>query len=97
MGREARTAARFRLAGPAAWQDDPDGDLEETAKLVAGALLARVGTDRLLWGSDAPFVGHEHAIDYAGTVALFRRWVPDADERWAIGENGYRFYFGDSV
>jgi predicted TIM-barrel fold metal-dependent hydrolase len=60
-------------------------------------LLRRFGPDKLLWGSDAPFVGHEHAIGYAGTVALFRRWVPDADERRAIGANGYRFYFGESV
>jgi predicted TIM-barrel fold metal-dependent hydrolase len=59
-------------------------------------LLRRFGPEKLLWGSDAPFVGHEHAIDYAGTVALFRRWVPAADERRAIGENGYRFYFGDA-
>lgn len=57
-------------------------------------LLARLGPGKLLWGSDAPFVGHEHAIDYAGTVALFRRWVPDPAARRAIGENGYRFYFG---
>jgi predicted TIM-barrel fold metal-dependent hydrolase len=59
-------------------------------------LLRRFGPDKLLWGSDAPFVGHEQAIDYAGTVALFRRWVPDADARRAIGEHGYRFYFGDA-
>ena len=59
-------------------------------------LLRRFGPEKLLWGSDAPFVGHEQAIDYAGTVALLRRWVPNADERRAIGENGYRFYFGAS-
>ncbi len=58
-------------------------------------LLRRFGPEKLLWGSDAPFVGHEQAIDYAGTVALFRRWVPDADARRAIGEAGHRFYFGD--
>ena len=59
-------------------------------------LLRRFGPEKLLWGSDAPFVGHEQAIDYAGTVALLRRWVPDADHRQAIGENGYKFYFGAS-
>ena len=57
-------------------------------------LLRRFGPAKLLWGSDAPFVGHENAIDYAGTLALFRRWVPDAAARQAIGANGYRFYFG---
>ena len=58
-------------------------------------LLRRFGPEKLLWGSDAPFVGHERAVDYPGTVALFRRWVPDAAARQAIGANGYRFYFGE--
>lgn len=70
----------------------PDMDLPGE---YAQDLLDRFGPEKLLWGSDAPFVGHEGAIDYAGTVALFRRWVPDFETRRAIGENGYRFYFGD--
>ena len=69
----------------------PDMDLPGE---YAQDLLRRFGPEKLLWGSDAPFVGHEHAIDYAGTVALYRRWVPDAADRRAIDENGYRFYFG---
>ena len=72
----------------------PDADLPGE---YAQDLLRRFGPDKLLWGSDAPFVGHEQAIDYAGTVALFRRWVPDADQRRAIGETGYRFYFADAA
>jgi len=70
----------------------PDMDLPGE---YAQDLLRRFGPDKLLWGSDAPFVGHEHAIDYAGTVDLLRRWVPDEGDRRAIGANGYRFYFGD--
>ena len=34
------------------------------------------------------------SIDYAGTVSLLHRWVPDARDRRAIGESGYRFYLG---
>lgn len=71
----------------------PDIDLPGE---YAQDLLRRFGPAKLLWGSDAPFVGHEHAIDYPGTLALFRRWVPDAGDRRAIGENGYRFYFGSA-
>ena len=71
----------------------PDADLPGE---YAQDLLRRFGPEKLLWGSDAPFVGHEHSIDYARTVALFRQWVPDADARHAIGENGYRFYFADA-
>ena len=42
-------------------------------------LLARFGAEKLLWGSDSPFVGHEHAASYRGVVEL--------------GDSAYRFYF----
>ena len=83
----------FRLPGTAAWQEDPDGDLEQTAELVAEALLARVGTDRLLWGSDAPFVGYEKRIDYADVLRTYCAWVPDAARRAEIDRTALRLYF----
>ena len=82
----------FRLAGPAAWQD-PDGDLEQTAQTVAGALLARVGTDRLLWGSDAPFVGYEKRLAYPEVLRTYRAWVPDAAQRAEIDRTALRLFF----
>ena len=81
------------IPGPAAWRDEPDGDLEGLAQQVASQLLAQVGTDRLLWGSDAPFVGYEKRVTYAGVLASFRNWVPDADHRDAIGRTALKFYF----
>jgi predicted TIM-barrel fold metal-dependent hydrolase len=69
---------------------DPD-----LPKAYARDLLTRYGTDRLLWGSNAPFVGHEGKLSYAQAVAEFRDIVPDAAARRAIGETGYRFYFED--
>jgi predicted TIM-barrel fold metal-dependent hydrolase len=57
-------------------------------------LLTRFGPEKLLWGSDAPFVGHEEAASYATAIDMWRTCIPDA-ARAAIGENGYRFYFGD--
>lgn len=57
-------------------------------------LLRRFGPGKLLWGSDAPFIGHEHVASYGLAIERFRLCVPDADVRQAIGENGYRFYFG---
>lgn len=83
----------FRLAGPAAWRDDPDGDLEELAQTVAEQLSTRVGTDRLLWGSDAPFVGYEKRITYAGVLASYRRWIPNAAQRAEIDRTALRLYF----
>jgi predicted TIM-barrel fold metal-dependent hydrolase len=58
-------------------------------------LLQRFGSGKLLWGSDAPFIGHEHVASYALAVERFRLCVPDAAQRRAIGENGYCFYFGE--
>ena len=83
----------FRLAGTAAWQEDPDGDLEQTAQIVAEALLARVGTERLLWGSDAPFVGYEKRIAYPDVLRTYRAWVPDAAQREEIDRTALRLYF----
>jgi len=57
-------------------------------------LLRRFGPERLLWGSDAPFIGHEHVASYALAIERYQRCVPDAAVRRAIDENGYRFYFG---
>lgn len=84
----------FRLPGPAAWRDDPEGDLESLAQLVAGELLSRVGPDRLLWGSDAPFVGYEKRISYADVLASYYRWIPDAATRAQIDRTALKFYFG---
>jgi predicted TIM-barrel fold metal-dependent hydrolase len=56
-------------------------------------LLAKVGPERLLWGSDAPFVGHEGEVTYARVVEEFHRAVPDAAMRDALGRSAYSFYF----
>jgi predicted TIM-barrel fold metal-dependent hydrolase len=57
-------------------------------------LLHRFGPVKLMWGSDAPFIGHEHVASYGLAIDRFRQCVPDASMRAAIGDNGYRFYFG---
>lgn len=82
----------FRLAGPAAWQD-PAADLEQTAQTVAQALLAQVGTERLLWGSDAPFVGYEKRLSYPDVLRTYHSWVPDAAQRAEIDRTALRLYF----
>jgi len=56
-------------------------------------LLRRFGPQRLLWGSDAPFIGHEHVASYGLAIERYHLCVPDAAVRRAIDENGYRFYF----
>ena len=63
------------------------------AETVAVRLLAEAGTDRLLWGSDAPFVNHEGSLDYAGALALYQRLVPDAGQRVAIDQTAMALFF----
>ena len=84
----------FRLAGPSSWQD-PGIDCWAHADMIAPRLIGDVGPDRLLWGSDAPFVGYEGRVSYADTLAALERWVPDAATHRAIDEAGLRFYFPD--
>lgn len=58
-------------------------------------LLTRFGAGKLLWGSDAPFIGHEHVASYRMAIERLNLCVPDQAVRTAVGENGYRFYFGE--
>jgi len=83
----------FRLAGTAAWRDDPDGDLDAVAQTVAAELVDKVGTDRLLWGSDAPYVGYEDRLSYARVLDTYRTWVPDAAKRAEISQTAMKLYF----
>jgi predicted TIM-barrel fold metal-dependent hydrolase len=65
----------------------------ELAEDATARLLADAGPERLLWGSDAPFVNHEGSVDYAGALALYERLVPDAATRAAIDATARKLYF----
>jgi len=66
---------------------------QDIPRLYAQAYVERVGTDRLFWGSDAPFVGCEGTVDYGDTIRQFAEWLPNPAIREAIALNAYRFYF----
>lgn len=57
-------------------------------------LLDKVGTDRLLWGSDAPFVGHEGDVTYQDTIDSYANAIPSSATRREIDRTALRFYFG---
>jgi predicted TIM-barrel fold metal-dependent hydrolase len=82
----------FRLSGTDTWRN-PDSDLDSIAGFVAQELLTRVGTDRLLWGSDAPFVGYEQRVNYARVLESFHKWVPDPVARADISLTALKLYF----
>jgi predicted TIM-barrel fold metal-dependent hydrolase len=84
----------FRLPGTEAWQQDPEGDLDAIADTVATDLIARVGPGRLLWGSDAPFVGYEKRLSYDRVLASYYRWAPDPATRAEIDATAMALYFG---
>jgi predicted TIM-barrel fold metal-dependent hydrolase len=66
---------------------------KEVARACAQKLLAAAGPERLLWGSDAPFIGHEPRPPYSDALRLFEELVPDARQRHAIGLTALRQFF----
>jgi predicted TIM-barrel fold metal-dependent hydrolase len=78
-----KISAAFRL-------DPPEMD-----RSLVCALLEVAGPERLLWGSDWPFVGFEAAMSYDQALCAFRRAVPDASLRRRMDDTALSFYFGD--
>ena len=84
----------FRLLGTAAWQTNPDGDADGIAAEMAKTFLSRAGPERLLWGSDCPFVGYEGRITFDDMLASLRQWAPDPKSRWEMSRTALKLYFG---
>lgn len=82
----------FRLLGTSTWQN-PRENGDEIAALVAAELTSRIGPERLLWGSDSPFVGYEGHITYGHALDCFRRWVPDPAFRAEMSRTALKLYF----
>jgi predicted TIM-barrel fold metal-dependent hydrolase len=59
---------------------------------LAARLLAEGGTDRLLFASDWPFVGHETEITYREMIESFEQVIPDPIAREKIGRTAARLY-----
>ena len=55
--------------------------------------LKTVGAERLLWGSDAPFVGRESSMCYKKALDSFAHAVPDAADRHVISQTALKLYF----
>lgn len=61
-------------------------------RTLADALLREAGPERLLFGSDWPFVGHETNVTYQDTLDWFAHAIPDAETREKIGRTAARLY-----
>jgi predicted TIM-barrel fold metal-dependent hydrolase len=82
---------RFSPASPPRSADDYARARQTEAQLDR-YLLERVGPERLLWGSDCPFVGHEGAVSYRDTLDAFAAAVPDPRTRRAISDAALGLY-----
>lgn len=68
-----KIASAFRLASP------------DLADELAASLIANVGPERLLWGSDWPFANFEDQVTYDQMLADFKRFIPTPELREQIG------------
>ena len=65
----------------------------ELAAQAVVKLIEISSTDRLMWGSDAPFVGHEADTTYEDTLASFAAVLPDEALRRRVSETAYKLFF----
>ena len=88
-----KLSAAYRLtwAGPGEPRDPQSVAL---AREAAGALLSNAGPERLVWGSDCPFVGHEGATSFRATLDELLDWAPDARTRRKLSDTALQLYFG---
>ncbi|KMK65513.1 amidohydrolase [Puniceibacterium sp. IMCC21224] len=69
----------------------------EATGSLARVLLSEAGTERLLWGSDWPFVAYEEQMTYEQAVASYHADVPDAARRREIDLTALKFYFNQEA
>ena len=89
-----KLSGAYRLTWAAPGQPHRDPRTKGFALGIAQALLSNVGPERLVWGSDCPFVGHESHVSYQDTLDELAEWVPDAAARRRISDTALKLYFG---
>lgn len=65
----------------------------ENERRLDDFFLDKCGTDRLIWGSDAPFVGHEGVITYQDRIEAYSYAIPSGPIRRAIDRTALALYF----
>ena len=54
------------------------------ARPYAALYLARLGAERLMWGSDWPWAQHEGLYSYAQTLGWLNEWIADENARTVV-------------
>lgn len=88
-----KLSAGYRLTWAPLDQNERDPHSRIFAKDIAQALLKHAGAERLVWGSDCPFIGYESAITFQDTINDFYEWVPDVATRRVISNTALKLYF----
>jgi predicted TIM-barrel fold metal-dependent hydrolase len=88
-----KLSAGYRLTWSEPGRKERDPRADELARQCAAELLQQAGPERLVWGSDCPFVGYESAVTYQDTLDAFAEWVPDAAARRTISATALKLYF----
>lgn len=88
-----KLSAGYRLTWQGRGNGAPDPAAMQLAQAAATRLLQCAGPERLLWGSDCPFVGHENSLTFADALRSFAQWVPDARARRRITDTALQLYF----
>jgi predicted TIM-barrel fold metal-dependent hydrolase len=88
-----KLSAGFRLTWLGQHSGAPDPKAMALAQKAASKLLQVAGPERLLWGSDCPFVGHESSLTYADTLRSLQEWVPSPEARRKISDTALKLYF----
>jgi predicted TIM-barrel fold metal-dependent hydrolase len=88
-----KLSAGFRLTWLSQHAGAPDPAAMQLAQTAATKLLQAAGPERLLWGSDCPFVGHETSLTYGDALNCLQQWVPSPVARRKISDTALKLYF----
>jgi predicted TIM-barrel fold metal-dependent hydrolase len=88
-----KLSAAYRLTWLGQHAGAPDPKALALGQAAAERLVQAAGPERLLWGSDCPFVGHESSLTFGDTLAAFQQWVPSPQARRKISDTALRLYF----
>jgi predicted TIM-barrel fold metal-dependent hydrolase len=88
-----KLSAGYRLTWAAMGLPKRDPESKLFAHTIAKLLLKNAGAERLVWGSDCPFVGYESAVSFQDTLDDFADWVPDAATRRKLSDTALKLYF----
>lgn len=88
-----KLSAAYRLTWVAAGSAERDTRTRPLAFDLAQALLKHVGPERLIWGSDCPFIGHESHVTFQDTLDELKEWVPNANTRRKLSNTALKLYF----